>query len=201
MGRRLVGIEPRLCVDPHTSCGSPDRTCDIPHEPRDTSVNELFKIVERLVDDERTRGQGLETKTSTLAGFTGAILALTATLGRDLLKLDLGSVGDVAQGVLFALAIMALAAGSVIAVLGVLRPQQRLAIARSELHRFAEFPLIATPPIEIQGRMITTLVDALEHEREVNDRKAMLSRLAGLALAAGLVAVAGQAIATLASGS
>ena len=75
-------------------------------------MNELFKIVERLVDDERTRGQGLETKTSTLAGFTGAILALTATLGRDLLKLDLGSVGDVAQGALFALAIATLASGS-----------------------------------------------------------------------------------------
>lgn len=36
--------------------------------PNDGSVNELFQIVERLVDDERSRGQGLETKTSTLAG-------------------------------------------------------------------------------------------------------------------------------------
>src|ERR671924_539008 len=96
-------------------------------EARDTSVNELFQIVERLVDDERSRGQGLETKTSSLAGFTGAILALTATLGRDLLKLDL--------------------------------------------------------------------------EREINDRKAKLSRLAGFALAIGLLAVAGQAIAALASGA
>jgi hypothetical protein len=170
-------------------------------QPRDTSVNELFQIVERLVDDERSRGQGLETKTSSLAGFTGAILALTATLGRDLLKLELGSVGEIAQGALFSVAITALAAGSVIAVLGVLRPQQRLAVARSELRRFTEFPLLATPPVEIQGRMITTLVDALEHEREINDRKAKLSRLAGFALATGLLAVAGQAIAALASGA
>ena len=98
-------------------------------QPNEGTVKELFQIVERLVDDERSRGQGLETKTSTLAGFTGAILALTSTLGRDLLKLDLGSVGEVVQGGLFAVAVTALAAASVIAVLGVLRPQQRLAVA------------------------------------------------------------------------
>jgi hypothetical protein len=174
---------------------------DVRQQLNDGSVKELFQIVGRLVDDERSRGQGLETKTSTLAGFTGAILALTATLGRDLLKLDMGSVGDVAQGALFAVAVSALAAGSVIAVLGVLRPQQRLAVARSELRRFAEFPLLATPPVEIQGRMIITLVDALENERRVNDRKANLSRWAGFALAVGLLGVAGQAITMLASGA
>jgi hypothetical protein len=166
----------------------------------DGSVKELFQIVERLLDDERSRGQGLETKTSTLAGFTGAILALTAALGRDLLERDLGSVGEVVQSGLFALAVTALAAGSVIAVLGVLRPQQRLAVARSELRKFTKFPLLSTPPVEIQGRMITTLVDALENERRVNDRKARLSRLAGFALAVGLLGVAGQAIAMLAAG-
>jgi hypothetical protein len=179
----------------------PRNDVDVMRRPNDGSVNELFQIVERLVDDERSRGQGLETKTSTLAGFTGAILALTATLGRDLLKLELGSVGEVVQGGLFAVAVTALAAGSVIAVLGVLRPQQRLAVARSELRRFTEFPLLSTPPVEIRGRMIRTFVDALENERQVNDRKATLSRLAGFALAVGLLGVAGQAIAMLASGA
>jgi hypothetical protein len=174
---------------------------DVVQRPNDGSVNELFQIVERLVDDERSRGQGLEAKTSTLAGFTGAILALTATLGRDVLRLDLGSVGEVVQGGLFAVAVTALAVGSVIAVLGVLRPQQRLAVARSELRRFTEFPLLSTPPVEIRGRMISTFVDALENERRVNDRKASLSRLAGFALAVGLLGVAGQAIAMLASGA
>jgi hypothetical protein len=48
--------------------------------------------------------------------------------------------------------------------------------------------------------MITTLVDALENERRVNDRKADLSRLAGFALAVGLLGVAGLAITLLASG-
>jgi hypothetical protein len=164
------------------------------------TVKELFEIVRALWDDERSRGQGLEAKTSTLAGFTGAILALTATLGREVLTLDLGQVGDPVQRLLFALAVVALVVGALIAVFGVLRPQERRAITVSALRKFSEFPLVASPPVEVQGRMIVTLVNALEHERYVNNRKAKLSRLAGLALAVGLTGVALQALVMVAAG-
>jgi hypothetical protein len=158
------------------------------------SVGELFQIVQRLVEDERARGQALEAKTSTLAGFTGAILALVAGFGRDLFRLDLGGAGDIAFAAAFAVAVVALAAGAILAVFGVLRPQERLAIARGEIRKFSTFPLIATPPMEIRGRMINTLVAAFERERSVNDRKARLTQQAALALVVGLVSVAAEAL-------
>jgi hypothetical protein len=48
--------------------------------------------------------------------------------------------------------------------------------------------------------MIVTLVNALENERKINDRKARLSRLAALALAVGLAGVALQALVMVAAG-
>jgi hypothetical protein len=90
--------------------------------------------------------------------------------------------------------------GALIAVFGVLRPQQRRAITVAALRQFSEFPLVASPPVEVQGRMIVTLVNALENERKINDRKARLSRLAALALAVGLAGVALQALVMVAAG-
>ena len=146
------------------------------------------------MEDERARGRNLEAKTSSLAGFTGAILALTAGLGRDLFKLDLGNIGDTVFRGFFLVAVLALATSAVIAVLGVLRPQERLGIKRSQLRQFAKFPLLATPPVEIQGNMIATLVEAFDSERRVNDQKAKLTYYAAVGLGVGLLAVTGEAV-------
>ena len=155
---------------------------------------QLFQIVQRLVENER----GLEAKPWRQrlrpGGFTGAILALVAGFGRDPFRLDLGGAGDIAFAASFAVAVVALAAGAILAVFGVLRPQERLAIARGEIRKFSTFPLIATPAMEIQGRMINTLVEAFERERSVNDRKARLTQQAALALVVGLVSVAAEAL-------
>jgi Na+/H+-dicarboxylate symporter len=151
-------------------------------------------MVQRLVADERARGLNLETKTATLAGFTGAILALVVGLGRDLLDSDLGPVGGAVFRAFFLVAVLSLATGAVLAVLGVLRPQEHLAISRSEVKRFSEFPLIATARMEIQGRMMNTLIEAFERERRVNDSKARLTQYAAVALVVGLAAVAGEAL-------
>ena len=48
--------------------------------PNEETVAELLATVRGMLDDERTRGQGLDGKSATLAGFTGTILALTSTL-------------------------------------------------------------------------------------------------------------------------
>jgi hypothetical protein len=170
-------------------------------EPREDSVQQLFEIVQGLLAEERARGHTLEAKTSTLAGFTGAILALTAGLGRDLSALDLGRVGDTVFRGFFLLAVLALATSAVIAVLGVLRPQERLGITRSQLREFSKFPLLDTPPVEIRGNMITTFVDAFDREREINDRKAKLTFYAAVGLGIGLFGVTGEAVTVaLASG-
>jgi hypothetical protein len=166
----------------------------VPEQPREESVRQLFEIVQRLVEDERARGQSLDTKTSTLAGFTGTILALTVGLGREIFDIDLGPVGDVVFRGLFLVAVISLGAGAILAVGGILRPQSRLAVSRSEIKRFAEFPLIATPPVELQGRMINTLAEALSVERHLNDRKAKLTQYAAYALVAGLLGIVGEAL-------
>ena len=164
------------------------------HEPSPEAVAELLAILQGIVVDERGRGHGLDAKTSTLAGFGGAILALTASLGPQILDRSLGAVLEPVARALYVLTVAVLAAGAMLAVAGVLRPQQRLGIATEELERFGEFPLIAASRMEIQGRMINTLIEALVHERRLNDRKARLTRYTGIALALGFAGVAGEAL-------
>ena len=146
--------------------------------PDAATVAELLAMVRGMLDDERTRGQGLDAKSATLAGFTGTILALTTTLGAELLDLDLGSVGSAVFQCLYVVSVVALGVASLVALVGVLRPQPRLALAMDEIRRFSEFPLIATPIVEVQGTMMNTLIEALAHERALNERKARLTRVA-----------------------
>jgi hypothetical protein len=162
--------------------------------PRADTVSELLTVTRRLIDDERTRGQGLDSKTSSLAGFTGAILAITVALGHDVGRLHLGRVGnDVASG-MYIVAVVALACAAVLAVLGGLRPQQRLAISMTEIRSFAQYPLIAVEPMEIHGRMMNTLVEAIDYERQANDRKARFARRAAVALVVGFLASGAEAV-------
>ena len=111
-----------------------------------------------------------------------------------MLDQPLGAVAEPIVRALFVFTVLALAGAAVLALAGVLRPQQRLAIASSALPQFGEFPLIAQPRVDIQGQMINTMVEALQHERRLNDRKARLTRLTALALAAAFTGVAAQAV-------
>ena len=163
--------------------------------PNEATVAELLAMVRGMLDDERTRGQGLDGKSATLAGFTGTILALTATLGAELLDLDLGSVGSAVFQCLYMISVVALGVG--LAGRADRRPATAAA-ARAERwtrsERFSEFPLIAQPPVEVQGTMMNTLIEALAHERALNERKARLTRVAAVCLAVGFVGVAAQAV-------
>jgi hypothetical protein len=154
----------------------------------------LLAALRGLVSDERARGNGLDSKSSTLTGFTGATLALVTGFAQDVLKPDLGSYANTLVDVFFIATVCALTVAAVFALAGVLRPQARLDIAEQELRGFGHFPLIAETPMEIQGRLINTLVDALLHERAVNDRKARLTRWTAVALALGYSGVAAVAL-------
>ena len=170
--------------------------------PKEETVEELLRMVQIVLEDERMRGQNLDGKSSTLAGFTGAILALTVGLGQRFHTTDFGDVGDFVVRSLSILSTLALGAAAALAIGGVLRPQGRLLISRRQLKEFAKRPLITTPRVEIQGRMIETLTGALQREREVNDRKAKLTRYAALALVGGLMGLVAEGIAiTIASWS
>jgi len=161
--------------------------------PNPETVEELLKLLHRLVDDERARGQGLDAKTSTLTGFSGAILALTATVGSTLFDRDLGNAAIEIRG-LFIAAVIALAVAATVAVGGVLLPQPRLTISLDDVRLFREFPLIAAPKMDVQGQMLTTAIEALAAERRLNDRKARLTRYAARALVVGFIAVAAMAV-------
>jgi hypothetical protein len=91
-------------------------------------------------------------------------------------------------------AVVALACAAVLAVLGGLRPQQRLAISITEIRSFAQYPLIAVEPMEIHGRMMNTLVEAIDYERQANDRKARFARRAAVALVVGFLASGAEAV-------
>lgn len=158
-------------------------------QPNPEAVDELLKTVERFVADERLRGQGLDTKTSTLAGFSGTILALTATLGGQLFQSDLGHA-EILFRALFIASVVALALAAGLAVGGVLRPQPRLAVDIEDIEAFARFPMLAAARLDVQGQMLVTAIRALEAERVTNDRKALVTRYAALALVAGFVLVA-----------
>jgi hypothetical protein len=176
--------------------GSPES----PARRGETTVATVDEIVSRLMDDERARGQGLESKTSTLAGFTGAILALTAGGGRELLKLELGPVGDVSVRILYLVSIAALATAAALYIVGVLRPQAKLTVELDQIRELTTRPPEDVSSMELKGRMVGALVGkdgqegALERERRLNDRKAKYIQFAGVALLIGLVTVAGQAL-------
>ena len=133
--------------------------------PNDATVAELLAMVRGMLDDERTRGQGLDGKSATLAGFTGTILALTATLGAELLDLDLGSRRlGASSSASTSSRWSRSASAALVALIGVLRPQPRLALAMDEIRRFSEFPLIAQPTVEVRAGD-RHLIEALAHER------------------------------------
>jgi hypothetical protein len=158
------------------------------------TVAELLSITREMLGDERDRGQGLDAKSATLAGFTGTVLALTTTLGAQLLDLDLGSFGTPLFQCLYIISVVALGTAALIALVGVLRPQPRIAVTIEAIRGFSEYPLIAQPTVEVQGMMINTLVEAIEHERHLNDRKSRLTRAAAASLTVGFVGVAAQAV-------
>jgi hypothetical protein len=166
----------------------------VDQQPNPAAVAELLAIIRGLVSDERARGQGLDSKTSTLTGFTGATLALVASLAGDVQKRGLGATGASVAETFFVLGVLALTVAAAFGLGGVLRPQERLDIAIEELRGFGTFPLVAASQMEIQGRMLNSLIDGLLHERARNDRKARLTRLTSVALAAGYASVAAVAL-------
>jgi hypothetical protein len=147
-----------------------------------------------VVDDERARGASLTTKSSTLAGFSGTILAVVAVLGRELFRLDLGSFGDPLVRVLLIVSVVALAAAATLAIGGVLHTQPRPLVDAEQVIEFNGPPWLSTDPRDINGNMLASLGQALKEERHANDLKATRTDRAAYALLIGLLAVATQAV-------
>ena len=98
-----------------------------PLEPQPETVDALLAATVRAIEDERSRGDTADTKAGQLVGFTGVILAIDASLGRDVFDHGISGVySDVFVG-LFALSLLTLVMAAYVAIRGVLSPQETLA--------------------------------------------------------------------------
>lgn len=161
---------------------------------RHDAIEATLSIVERLLRDERSRGQALETKTVSIAGFSGVVLALTANFGRAALRLDLGGVGSPILRISFVLAVVGTISAAALALRGVLRPQRYLGLTLPQVAKFPQAMVVEDRHV-VQGRMVSTIaLDLIKREREVNNRNAAYTRWSGIALLVGLSGIAGQAL-------
>ncbi len=112
-----------------------------------------------------------------------------AAFGREIFKVDLGSVGDPAVRVLFVASVVSLTAAVPFAIVGVLRTQPRLLVDTDQIVAFAKPPWIDADATVIEGKMLASLGQGLAAERKLNDRKAGFTDRAALALLIGLLTV------------
>jgi hypothetical protein len=162
--------------------------------PNPAGVAALLKIAEDTVEDERERGRALDTKTASLAGFTGAILSINGALAGALFHQKLGPVGRPIAELCFIGAVVCLLIAVAFAVIGVLMPQKYRGMGRQQVAEFTRPDLQAQDATWVSRSMLGALALILAQDRPVNDCKARLTkRVAGL-LALGFVFVAGQAL-------
>ena len=167
---------------------------DEPDAPKPETVEALVLVAQRLADDERARSGTLTARASTLAGFSGTILAIVATLGREAFKLDLGDLGDPLMAALFILSIVALATSAALATGGVLRARRRQLVDIDAVLEFPDSTWVTKEAVEIRHTWLVSLGMTLAQDRLNNDRRARLGEAAAIALLVGLLALAGQAM-------
>jgi len=173
-----------------TSGSRPEPTSRL--EPEPETVDALLAATVRVIEDERSRGDTADTKAGQLVGFIGVILAVDAALGRDVFDQGISGVySDLFVG-LFALSLASLVAGAFIAIRGLLRPQQTLALRRADVERFADGDLVLAESIEVKRTLIRTYGAELVAEEDRNNRKLSVVNRAGLLLMIGVFALAGE---------
>jgi hypothetical protein len=77
-------------------------------DPDPAGVAALLDIASDAISDKRDRGRSLDSKSASLAGFTGLILSINGALGQPLLDERLGNVGEIVATSFFFVAIVSL---------------------------------------------------------------------------------------------
>lgn len=156
--------------------------------PQPDTVDALLAATVRIVEDERNRGSTADSKAGQLVGFTGVILAIDASLGRDVFDHGIsGFYSDLFVG-FFVLSLLALVAAAYVAIRGVLRPQSTLAFR--DVPSLAEDDLVLADSIEIKRTLIRTYGRELSEEERRNNRKLEVIDAAALWLMLGVLALA-----------
>ncbi len=158
-------------------------------EVNSDGVAALLAIATDTVEDERARGRELDTKCGTLVGFTGLILAVVGLLTPVLVKHKLGTVGEPAADAAIVVAILALLAGVLLALVGVLMPQKYRSLGKRALADFTRLSVQQHEAIWVHQSMLGALSDILHQDRPVNDCKAKLTKWVAGCLAVGFIAI------------
>jgi hypothetical protein len=174
-----------------------DRTAewaDAEEPLNEEGIAELIRIAEATVDDERQRGRQLDTKSASLAGFSGLILSIDTALARSVFGLDLGSVGDAVARAGFILSSIALLGAVALAIAGVLMPQKYRGVGREQIDEFTGPGYQAQSVVEVQRGLLPALALALAQDRSVNDCKARLTKGVAGFLLIGFIGLAAAAV-------
>jgi hypothetical protein len=161
--------------------------------PDPGGVAALLAIATDAVADERDRGRALDSKTVSLAGFTGLILSVNGLLAGPIFKQKLGSVGRPLAQVFFFLAMSCLLLAILLAVVGVLMPQKYRGMGRDQLRDFTSPTVQANDATWVHRSMLGALAVIIGQDRPINDCKARLIKGVAFFMALAFVLVAGEA--------
>jgi hypothetical protein len=163
-------------------------------EPNPEGIAALLAIATDTVADERERGRALDTKTASLAGFSGLILTVNGVLAGPLFKQKLGSIGRPLAQVFFVVAMLCLLIAVLLAIVGILMPQKYRGMGREQLREFNSPDVQSQDATWVHQSMLGALADIIEQDRPINDCKARLTRGVAFFLALAFTLVAGDAV-------
>lgn len=171
-----------------------DEWNDASKELNEDGIAELVRIAEGVVADERDRGRQLDTKSTSLAGFSGLILTIDTALARSVLNLEFGGLGNIFARGGFAVASVALLAATALAIAGVLMPQKYRGLGRNQVDDFCGPAFQTKPATEIHRGLLQSLSLTLAQDRAVNDCKARLTKGVAGCLLVGFLGLAASAL-------
>jgi hypothetical protein len=154
----------------------------------------LYDIAAAEYGREVDSAGALGTRAAAQLGFCGVVLALSATLGRDGLNRDLGSMGRPLAAYALIAGIVVIVASAVLAAL-VLTPRLRGRINPAVLR---ELRSAETAEDHIYDRLSKSMITRLDEEAAKNDHRGRLLRWSsiGILLGAALLAVQATVVAT-----
>lgn len=174
-------------------------------EPLATTVSALLDEARWLLDEERVQGERLDTKLFLLAGVAGVILAIVAPMAANGFFGGPGIVYEVFYG-----AAVLLLAGSVLLSLSIaaetkivrsggkeVASPRRRALGGDDLLDKLEGEFALEAVVQVEQRMITTVVEGIRNQRHLNGSSWRVLKLAAFSFVAALLALVGQGITLL----
>jgi hypothetical protein len=170
------------------------------NEPLAAAVSVLLEEARWAFDDERQRGERLETGLALLTGFASLIVVLVGPVGLNPLDGVTGIFVNVFYGgALLLLALTALFAVSLLFKMKIVwldserdaRPRGRMGVDDEVLERFSG-ELSGEPAIEVERTMIATLRESIKDQRDLNRVRWTRFRLGALTFVAALLLIVAE---------